>query len=144
MQSWLMSGALAYVWMKWWKLNDSICTDSNWLHTDTVLLCYHYRNLFSYTLYLLKKSWNKRSVLNSTNYNKFIHIIIHFVHKLQIQLLTQSVITTFLTFAAHVVSHTLSSAGCKNIHKTLFLDAKLFHRYIKTERKLPVLSINCH
>ena len=41
---------------------------------------------------------------------------------------------TFLTFAAQAVFHTLSSAGGSNIRKTLFLDVKSFHRYIKTER----------
>jgi len=73
-------------------------------------------------------------VFNNTNYNKFIHIIIQFVHKNQIQLLTLSHIKTFLSFAAHVVFHTVSSAGGRNIHKTLFIDVKLFHQYIKSER----------
>jgi len=53
--------------------------------TDKVLQCYHYSNLFSYTLYLLEKSRDRCSVLNKTNYNKFSHIIIHFVHKYQIK-----------------------------------------------------------
>jgi len=54
-------------------------------------------------------------VFNNTNYNKFIHIIIQFVHKNQTQLLTLSLIKTFLSFEAHVVLHTVSSAGSRNI-----------------------------
>ena len=80
---------------------------------------------------------------NNTNYNKFIHINIHCVHRHQIQLLTLSVIKTFLSFAAHAVFHTLSSSGGSNsnVQKTLCIDVKSFHQYIRTERKLSVLSI---
>jgi len=112
----------------------SIFTNSNGYLTSTILQCYHYSNLFSYTLYLLEKLRDKCSVLNNTNYNKFIHINIHFVHKRQIQLLTPSVNKTFLLFAAHAVFHTLSSSEGRIIHKTLFTN-------VKAERKVSVLSI---
>ena len=110
--------------------------------TNTVLQCYHYNNLFSYTLYLLEKSWENYSVLNNKNYNKFIHINIHCVHKYQIQLLTLSVIKIFLSFTAYAVFRTLSSSGDSNVQKTLFIDVKSFHQCIKTKRKLSVLSIH--
>jgi hypothetical protein len=116
-------------------------TVSVWIQTgyliDTVLQCCHYSSLFSYTLYPLKKSWDKCSVLKNTNYNKLFHI----GHRHQTQLLKLSVITTFLTFVAQALFHTLSSAGGSNVHKTLCIDVKSFHQWIKTERKLSALSI---
>ena len=113
--------------------------------TGTVLQCYHYSNLFSYTLYPLEKSWDKCSVLNSKNYNKLIQINIHFVHKHQIKLLTLSVITTFLSFATQAVFYTLSSAGGSNVHKTLCIDVKSFHQNKKLRKNyhyFPFSTIN--
>jgi len=80
-------------------------------------------------------------VLNNANYNKFIQVIIYFVHKHQIQLLTFSVIMTFLSIATQVVFHTLSSSGGNSVHKMLFTDVKSFHQCTKPERKLSVLCI---
>ena len=80
---------------------------------DSVLQYYHYSNLFSYIQCLLEKAWDKCRVLNTTNYDKFFHIIIYFVHRHQIQLLTLPVTKTFLTFASQAVFHSLSfSGGC--------------------------------
>ena len=81
-----------------------------------MLQCFHYSNLFSYTQFLLEKSYDKCSMLDNSNYNKIFHIINNFVPKLQVQLLTLSVIKTFLSFAAPAVFHTLSALGGINIH----------------------------
>ena len=119
---------------------DSICTDSNWVphrYRSAVLPLQQSVQLHTVPV---RKIMKQTQWLNSKNYNKFFHKIIHFVHKLQIQLLTLSVIKTFLSFAAHVF-HTLSSSGGSNIQKTLCIDVRSFHQYIKTERKLSVLSI---
>ena len=109
--------------------------------------------LFSVLYYARKHSCGKLFLIyvypaciyscNNTNYNKFIHINIHCVHRHQIQLQTLSVIKTFLSFAAHAVFHSLSSSGGSNsnVQKTSCIDVKSFHQYIRTERKLSVLSI---
>jgi hypothetical protein len=109
--------------------------------TDTLLQCYHYSNLFSYTLHPLEKSWDKCGVLNNKNYNKFIHINIQFVHKHQLQLSTLSVTKTFLSCATQAVFHTLISAGGSNVHKMLFTDVRSFHQFKKNEKKLSELSV---
>ena len=81
----------------------SIFQHSNWLlHRYSSALLPLQQSVHLHT-YLLENSWDKCSVLKNTNYNKFIHILINFIHKQQIQLLTISVFRTFLSFAAQTV-----------------------------------------
>ena len=100
--SWHMSG-----WSEGNLVRASILTDWNWVPPREVLQCYHYSHLFSYTQYSLEKSQDKCSVLNNTYYKKYIHIIIHFVHRYEIQLLTCQPLRHY----CHLL-HMLSSILC--------------------------------
>jgi hypothetical protein len=133
MEIWMLSGV--YV-VNFWVYCELVFVFYNKHHNVKYILRHegqyfqifeHYSNPFSYTLYPLEKSWDKCSFLNSTNYNRLIQIIIHFVHKHQIKLLTLSDIETFLSFATQAVFYTLPSAGGSNVHKTLCTDVKSFH-----------------